>query len=265
MSEVNCQVIRDLLPLYVDNVCGAESRALVETHLAECADCAAELARLRAGVPARAEVSPGEERLVKSMRSIRRALRRKTLWVALIAVAMTAVLLSTIGLEWYNANFVQESVMTPASEMRHLQLTRMADGTILIDDDGFSFRGYGDRYAPNPDGVTAEVIITVWKPRYRLPWAAPADEEYTWLPNGRSLPTKTSYRIKDGVVNNITAEYYAAGSEDAEALSREITAIYVGSGEDRKLIWKKGDDIPLCEPWVEEFYAEPTESPDSAE
>ena len=39
MSQITCGVVRDLLPLYVDGCCGADSRRLVEEHLAGCPDC----------------------------------------------------------------------------------------------------------------------------------------------------------------------------------------------------------------------------------
>ncbi len=37
--KYSCNIIKDLLPLYVDNVCSAESREITEQHLAECPDC----------------------------------------------------------------------------------------------------------------------------------------------------------------------------------------------------------------------------------
>ena len=43
-----CEVIRDLLPLYADDVCSETSRGLIEEHLQECPDCAAMLEKLRA-------------------------------------------------------------------------------------------------------------------------------------------------------------------------------------------------------------------------
>ena len=43
----NCEVIRDLLPLYADDACSEESRRLVEGHLAECPDCSGMLQRLK--------------------------------------------------------------------------------------------------------------------------------------------------------------------------------------------------------------------------
>ena len=39
MSEVNCEVIEDLLPLYVENIASPSSRVLVEEHLASCESC----------------------------------------------------------------------------------------------------------------------------------------------------------------------------------------------------------------------------------
>lgn len=45
--KTDCNIIRDLLPLYVDDVCSQESRNLVDEHLRECPDCLEELANIR--------------------------------------------------------------------------------------------------------------------------------------------------------------------------------------------------------------------------
>ena len=34
-----CGIIRDLLPLYIDDVCNEESKQAVENHLSECEKC----------------------------------------------------------------------------------------------------------------------------------------------------------------------------------------------------------------------------------
>lgn len=41
-----CNIIKDLLPLYADNVCSSESKQLVDNHIAECQDCKAILRKL---------------------------------------------------------------------------------------------------------------------------------------------------------------------------------------------------------------------------
>jgi len=42
-----CEVIRDLLPLYVDEICSETSRELVDEHLQECPECTDMLNKLR--------------------------------------------------------------------------------------------------------------------------------------------------------------------------------------------------------------------------
>lgn len=43
--KIACEVIRDLLPLYHDDVCSQESRVLVEAHLDQCEACKEELSQ----------------------------------------------------------------------------------------------------------------------------------------------------------------------------------------------------------------------------
>ena len=44
--KINCNVIRDLLPLYADKMCSEESKELVEGHLTDCKDCSALLQQM---------------------------------------------------------------------------------------------------------------------------------------------------------------------------------------------------------------------------
>ena len=39
MNNVCCDVIQDLMPLYIEHMCSTESRKLVEAHMAECEGC----------------------------------------------------------------------------------------------------------------------------------------------------------------------------------------------------------------------------------
>ena len=43
-----CEIVRDILPLYVDDVCSASSRDIIDEHLKSCPDCAAYLEQIRA-------------------------------------------------------------------------------------------------------------------------------------------------------------------------------------------------------------------------
>ncbi len=47
MKKTDCEIIRDLLPLYVDDICSEPSRRMVDEHLTECPECAEMLKKLR--------------------------------------------------------------------------------------------------------------------------------------------------------------------------------------------------------------------------
>lgn len=47
MNNKHCEVIRDLLPLYADDVCSSASKNIIEEHLKECPECSAMLEKLR--------------------------------------------------------------------------------------------------------------------------------------------------------------------------------------------------------------------------
>ena len=74
-----CEIIKDLLPLYADDVCSDESRKAVEEHINGCSDCKAELEKLRKNVP----VSPQKDGEV--LKRIKRRLRIEKLAVGIIS------------------------------------------------------------------------------------------------------------------------------------------------------------------------------------
>ena len=48
--KITCDVIKDSLPLYVDEVLSKDSNALVEEHLKECPHCSHILSELRSDI-----------------------------------------------------------------------------------------------------------------------------------------------------------------------------------------------------------------------
>ena len=59
--KLECDVIRDLLPLYAEKLASPASSALVEQHLSECPACRAELEQMEKPVPEQPEPQPQEE------------------------------------------------------------------------------------------------------------------------------------------------------------------------------------------------------------
>ena len=47
MKDLDCNVIRDLMPSYLDEICSKESRNLVNAHLTNCAQCREQIELLK--------------------------------------------------------------------------------------------------------------------------------------------------------------------------------------------------------------------------
>lgn len=85
--KLPCKIVEDLLPLFEENLCSTESKAAVQSHLEECADCREKISRTV--IP---EIDFHNAAECKTLRKGMRKIRK--LWVlSLIAVLLTIPLL----------------------------------------------------------------------------------------------------------------------------------------------------------------------------
>ena len=89
--KTNCDIIRDLLPLYAEHITSEATNALVEEHLAECEACRAELEQMEQPVPVRPEAQPDAP-----LRRIRAALQRRSFRAAIGSVLAALCALAMI-------------------------------------------------------------------------------------------------------------------------------------------------------------------------
>ena len=119
-----CNVTRDLLPLYHDGVCSDESRALVEAHLDECAECGAILKELRGEIEVPHE-SPDDQAVLKKLgKNVKRA------WLRGAAAVLAVVLVVWIGTLWHNNR---------ASERSRAMYLRFTEGQEPFGDDRYPY------------------------------------------------------------------------------------------------------------------------------
>lgn len=86
---IHCDVIRDLLPLYAEDLCSAPSRELVDEHLAGCPACAQTLKGLKQAIPAPQAALP--------LKAMRGKWRRSRLKVAAFVAALVLLLGTVAG------------------------------------------------------------------------------------------------------------------------------------------------------------------------
>ena len=97
MNQLPCEVVRDLLPSYVDGLTGDITNELVRQHLDSCPDC---LAR-RTAMGASEAMAQTDAREIDFLKKNRRKNRRVILWsmlgTALLAIALVLIYTFLIG------------------------------------------------------------------------------------------------------------------------------------------------------------------------
>jgi len=118
--NISCDIIRDLLPLYAEDMVSEDSKKLVDDHLCGCDDCVKELAALKKPqkVPVETDVS-SLKRVEVTLR------RRKTLTV--LAVLMTVAALIVTGMTYLMTPYV----LTATEAIEDVWVTE--DGALAID------------------------------------------------------------------------------------------------------------------------------------
>lgn len=109
MEKIDCNIIRDLLPLYEDSVASAETQELVRAHLADCPACQEELRKLRTPI----SLPPDEdEEAVKRFLEYRAEVYRKQnrKIIRFVAIAATIVTVLAASLLWYTRPRSWESI-----------------------------------------------------------------------------------------------------------------------------------------------------------
>jgi hypothetical protein len=92
MSEF-CGIVRDLLPLYHDQVCSPESQALVEEHLLNCVECQVELENIAAEFHQPRNFKSAEQGAISSLKHFKAKILRKNVLVAVVSIMLSLVII----------------------------------------------------------------------------------------------------------------------------------------------------------------------------
>ena len=223
MNKLPCDVVRDLLPLYHDEVCSEASRQMVEAHLSTCEDCRKELAAIGRAIqlaPEEIKDNQQDQTALKSMSAFWNKTRKKA-FLKGIAIAIAVCLLlvgSYYGLfEW--------NITTVASEDVEISdVSILADGRIAY-------------HAEITDGYAL----------YRLKYDLDEDGNFYMIPLRPVIKDKAE--LPYALENRYDAVALDMYKEDGKG--PDIKAIYYGNPDDAILIWKEGMELPAASPEVE--------------
>lgn len=105
-----CNLIQDLLPLYIDGVCSEDSKAIIEQHLSECPACKEYYASM-CDAEEIVIAPPNAEREYKKAASFqavkKKLLRKQILIVAASIVLLAAIFFAAVGVLKKSVNVVE--------------------------------------------------------------------------------------------------------------------------------------------------------------
>lgn len=245
-NKIPCYVVRDLLPLYEDEVCAPETGKLVEEHLFYCDDCMAELRNLKKRPAAKA--SAESVSLADALKTLNKSIRFKHIRNAVLAVILAIVLIfGSIAL--HSHLFLTSQIEMPASELSEARLSVTEGGKILFHiTPGDRSNSTGRSMGAVREGTEEVLYVTVLRPI--LEWPGGVDKD---MPDDFDM-----YLLEDGKVYWLDNPYggelrhyfddrgvlYAWDYWDEMYIPADpITRIYAGTSDDRVLLWEEGMEI----------------------
>ena len=227
---MNCNIIRDLLPLYCDGVCSEETIKTVGEHLAVCPACRNLLDEMRQEplVPEAIQMQTQED--VKVLQGVKRkfSLRRR---LSVLAVALAALVALT-------ALMASSDIEKPISYQEGLVTAKLAvDEAIDIYFQGDHYASFWAFYRETTDGNDIYFCYTQTLKSSALPLTA--DHGHICIGNTLMTDfTTASYQVPDS--QNINAVYYLeASQEDYLNLPAMSDTEFTQAAQNAVLLWER--------------------------
>lgn len=128
MEKMNCKVIGDLLPLYLDGVCSDETTEMVEEHLNGCEECKKNLEYMKS------DMSISEERDAEVIKKVKRRIRIEKLVVTLIGIFIAVSLLFVGGMRLLTTQVIMNDELTKDN----LKIEETEDGEVWLVRNGYA-------------------------------------------------------------------------------------------------------------------------------
>lgn len=139
----DCEIIRDLLPLYADELTSERSNEVIHAHLDICPECRAELARMRSAISVPKEEQAQNIDYKKALKHQLRHMKLKITGTTLAGI-LIAVVIALLVLWWNGVFYIVDRQTSPDGSYTATAYSR--DVTDLLHShDTFSIRERGTR------------------------------------------------------------------------------------------------------------------------
>lgn len=128
MSKVSCDLIKDLLPLYIDEVCSAESKREIEEHLKECSECRALYESMKQDIVIEKVESKKDdsEQIKRLMSNVNLKIERRNSIVKAVCAAVCALIIVIGLILTLPLKNISEKDLTISCEEKYIDCDRYA-------------------------------------------------------------------------------------------------------------------------------------------
>ena len=183
MTKLPCGVVEDLLPLYIDELCGEESRTLVAQHLENCPACRSKYDAMREPVAVEPAVphpaEPEEEKARAVLKKAATHYRGVAIGWMLLAVFLCVALFTVLG----GPAWMCEEIDIPAKEIELIDAQVEEDGSVrlLLGANSYHAVNGGGMLDRKDENGQTYYIVFFWA--YRYSWLSPRTdgEDYAYV------------------------------------------------------------------------------------
>lgn len=238
----NCKITKDLMPLVIDGVASDESKQYVDDHIAECTECAIAYGSLRVELPL-AKVNAEKERaeMEKAAKKLRRKRILRGVLGALLAIAI--FIGGTFAWKEMEYRLTQVHSQTMALDEYSARLVQTKAGNVIV---CINLNGREDLDTVMKRHVSWSGIKDNTKNLLEIEMLKTPIPQYL---SGDDANIQKMLRVYFGG-SVVDGEWYNVFNESGECWD-EVALV---CGDERKVIYTKGDQIPLCSEEMEAYY-----------
>ena len=198
--KYSCGIIKDLLPLYVDQVCSDESKELINEHLPECKECKSYMDSLRESqdVEAAAYDEEKERRKVKIMLGMKKKIVYRNILVAVFSVLILGGVCTSV------IHYLKHTLV-PIPETKQMEVVYENDDLVLNITDAIWSDASGVRFTLTEDGKSYECVAV-----------AMHTSKWNELISSDKTCSKYTVAYRDKGASEIDRVYYSGDGKDPE-------------------------------------------------
>jgi len=228
MANITCETVKDLLPLYLDDVLSTDSRKLAEEHLESCPECREYFNRLKASdIASRQKKAANDKTVIKK---IRKKIRTKQF------ISGCAAALAVLGLAWGIFYYAAVRLFPVSYESSGI----FVEGDVLK-----SNLHYSESFILcSPDGETAFAYLTATK--YDLSRRKPANDADIIIMDLNEMEPAKQLDNKGNVIKELdspTALYYVPPQYAGRLEDGSYWEPYWENGDEAEMLRKKNELI----------------------